>query len=140
VISSFRGTQYQFNQRLQSHIDTPRKIVMTIDTGDRYFAVAGGTSVPLSNSQYSSAVSAFKNNFNNGDYTNATIAAIQSLENSLGSSGNPVSRGVGGIFSGLFGTLCCVGLIILVILGVVFAVGRRMFGFGGRRRGVPYQQ
>src|SRR5205807_6510208 len=127
------------NQRLKSHIDSTRKIVMLIDTGDKYFAVAGGTSVSLSNSQYNSAVSAFRNNFN-GSYTNATIAAIQSLENSLGSSSNALSRGVGGIFSGLLGTLCCVGLIVLVIVGVLFAVRRRMFGFGGRPRGATYQQ
>lgn len=139
VISSFRGTQAQINQSLKSHIDSPRKIVMLIDTGDRYFAVAGGRSVSLSNSQYSSAVSAFRSNFH-GNYTDATIAAIQSLENSLGSSSNALSRGVGGIFSGLLGTLCCVGLIVLVIVGVLFAVGRRMFGFGGRSRGTPYQQ
>jgi len=139
VISSFKGTQAQFNQRLKSHIDSPRKIVMLVDTGDKYFAVAGGSSVSLSNSQYSSAVSAFRNNFN-GNYTNATIAAIQSLETSLGSSSNALSRGVGGIFSGLLGTICCVGLIVLVIVGVLFAVGRRMFGFGGRPRGATYQQ
>src|SRR3989440_8542773 len=139
VISRFSGTQAQFNQRLKSHIDSPRKIVMLVDTGDQYFAVVGGSSVSLSNSQYSSAVSAFKNNFN-GSYTNATIAAIQSLESSLGSSGNTLSRGVGGIFSGLLGTICCVGLIVLVIVGVLFAVGRRMFGFGGRPRGATYQQ
>lgn len=139
VISSFTGTQAQFNQRLKSHIDSTRKIVMVLDTGDKYFAVAGGTSVSLSNSQYNSAVSAFRNNFN-GSYTNATIAAIQSLENSLGSSGNALSKGVGGIFSGLLGTLCCVGLIVLVIVGVLFAVGRRVFGFGGRSRGASYQQ
>jgi hypothetical protein len=139
VISSFRGTQAQFNQRLKSHIDSSRKIVMLVDTGDKYFAVAGGSSVSLSNSQYSSAVSAFRNNFN-GSYTNATIAAIQSLENSLGSSSNTLSRGVGGIFSGLLGTICCVGLIVLVIVGVLFAVGRRMFGFRGRPTGATYQQ
>src|SRR2546421_12260824 len=45
VISSFQGTQAQLNQRVKSHIDSSRKIVMLIDTGDKYSTIAGGTSV-----------------------------------------------------------------------------------------------
>jgi hypothetical protein len=150
VTSGFTGTSAAFDQSAASHIDNPRKIVIAIDTTKHHLAIVGGANVPLSNSQYNEAVLAFKNNYNGGDYTGATIAAINSLRSALNSSssgnnqggGVPTSSGSGGLFSGLLGTLCCVGLIILVIGGILFAVSRRMFGFGRRAPGgaIPYQQ
>src|SRR6266700_4214935 len=135
-----------FDQRTSGHLTSSRLIVIAIDTGHKHLAIVGGSSVPLSSSQYSSARDAFVNSYrSNRDYTASTIAAIDSLKSSLGAGSSPVpGASGGGLFSGLFGTLCCVGLVILVIVGVIFAatrgVFRRMFGFGGRQRGVPYQQ
>jgi len=143
VTSGFTGTSAAFDQRTASHIDNPRKIVIAIDTTKHHLAIVGGTNVPLSNSQYNDAVQAFKNNFNGRDYTGATIAAIHSLRSSLGASGNNTGTSSGGgLFSGLLTTLLCVGLIVLVIVGVLFFLGRRMFGFGRRMSGgaMPYQQ
>src|SRR5712691_8378191 len=137
---TFNGTTSDFDQTTRSKITNANLIVIAIDTTKHHLAIVGGTNVPLSNSQYNDAVQAFKNNFNGGDYTGATIAAIRSLRSSLNSSssgnnqggGVPTSSGSGGLFGGLLGTLCCIGLIILVIGGILFAVSRRMFGFGRR--------
>ncbi len=144
--NTFNGSTSAFDQRTSGHLTSSRLIVIAIDTGHKHLAIVGGSSVPLSSSQYSSARDAFVNSYrSNKDYTAATIAAIDSLKSSLGAGSSPVpGASGGGLFSGLFGTLCCVGLVILVIVGVIFAatrgVFRRMFGFGGRQRGVPYQQ
>ena len=147
---TFTGTSSDFDQRTRSHITSPNMIVITIDTVHHHLAIVGGSSVPLSNSQYNDAVQAFKNayNSNGGDYTAATIAALRSLRGSLGaapvSSGNgnnpvPVPSSGGGFFPG-FGTLCCIGLLVLVIAGVIFGVMRRRARFGQPVMGPPYQQ
>lgn len=154
--NTFSGDSSAFKQRTYSHVTNTNLIVIAIDTVNKHVAIVGGTSVPLSQSQYDNATQAFVTQYKNtnGDYTAATIASIQSLRSSLGAapvtSGNPNSgngttthtSSGGGLFSGLFGTLCCIGLIALVILGLLFTVGRRMFGFGRRQAGgiPPYQQ
>lgn len=151
VTNNFSGTRTQFDQRVKQDINSSNKIVMAIDTGHKYLAIAGGTSVPLSNSQYQNAVNAFSGNFNNGDYTGATIAAMRSLESALPANSNPNSNAsnttpssnnsAGGIAFNVLGTLCCVGLVVLAIIGTLFFVLRRRGGFGGWRRNVPpYQQ
>ncbi len=142
---TFNGSTSAFDQRTSGHLTSSRLIVIAIDTGHKHLAIVGGSSVPLSSSQYSSARDAFVNSYrSNKDYTAATIAAIDSLKSSLGAGSSPIpGASGGGLFSGLFWP-CCIGLVILVIVGVIFAatrgVFRRMFGFGGRQRGVPYQQ
>jgi hypothetical protein len=154
--NTFSGDTSTFKQRTYSHVTNANLIVIAIDTVNKHVAIVGGTSVPLSQTQYDNATQAFVTQYKNtsGDYTAATIAAIQSLRSSLGAapvaSGNPNSgsnnghgtSSGGGLFSGLFGTLCCIGLILLVVLGLLFTVGRRMFGFGRRQAGgiPPYQQ
>ena len=154
--NTFSGNTSTFKQRTYSHVTNPNLIVIAIDTVNKHVAIVGGTSVPLSQTQYDNATQAFVTQYKNtnGDYTAATIASIQSLRSSLGAapvtSGNPNSgngtttptSSGGGLFSGLFGTLCCIGLILLVVLGLLFTVGRRMFGFGRRQAGAipPYQQ
>jgi hypothetical protein len=143
--NTFNGSTSAFDQRTSGHLTSSRLIVIAIDTHHKHLTIVGGKSVPLSSSQYSSAVNAFINNYSsNKDYTAATIAAIDSLKSSLGAGSSPVpGASGGGLFSGLFWP-CCLGLVILVIVGIIIAaargVFRRMFGFGGRPRGVPYQQ
>jgi hypothetical protein len=147
--STFSGTKSEFDQQTKNHITSPNMIVIAIDTKNHHLAIVGGSSITLSNSQYQDAVQSFKNSFGSNDYTGATIAAIQTLHNDLGAapsgnnnSGATVPTSSGGFFSSLLIPLCCAGVFILVIVGVLFAVGRRMFGFGRRQRGggIPYQQ
>jgi hypothetical protein len=143
--NTFTGSTSDFDQRTIGHITGPSLIVIAIDTVHKHLSIDGGKSVPLSTNQYNSARDAFINSFrSNNDYTGATIAAIDSLKGSLSSSttgtGTSSSTSAGGFFSTLFGTVCCVGLILLVIAAIIFAVfRRRRFGFG-RQQGVPYQQ
>ncbi|TMC27712.1 MAG: hypothetical protein E6J11_05010 [Chloroflexi bacterium] len=149
--STFNGTTTQFDQQARSHITNPNTIVIAIDTTHHHLAIVGGSNVPLSSSQYQDAVTAFKNNFKGGDYTAATVATLNTLRQNLGAA--PVAPGNGnnsssnsnnggGFFSSLFLPLCCIGLVILLIVGVLFAVRRRMSGPGRWQRGgaPPYQQ
>ena len=147
---TFTGTSSDFDQRTRTHITSPNLIVIAIDTVHHHLAIVGGSNVSLSNSQYNDAVQAFKNAYssNGGDYTAATIAAIRSLRSSVGAApvapgnGNnpvPVPSSGGGFFSGL-GTLCCIGLLVLVIVGVIFGVMRRRARFGQPVMGPTYQE
>ncbi|HEU5230475.1 MAG TPA: hypothetical protein VFU49_21825 [Ktedonobacteraceae bacterium] len=142
--NNFVGSNQSFNQRTTGHIDNARKIVMAIDTSNRYVAIAGGRSVPLTNSQYNDAVSAFRSSFANSGYTGATVATLRSLQNSLAASGRnnggaPVPSG-GGIFGNfLTSTLCCIGLIVLALIAV-FAFVRRRATRGFFNRGNAYNQ
>ena len=86
TVNTFTGTSTDFDQRARSHITSPSMIVIAIDTLHHHLAIIGGSNVPLSSSQYQDAVQAFKSNFNNGDYSGATIATIRSLRSMLGAA------------------------------------------------------
>src|SRR5205085_7168643 len=80
TINNFTGTKSSFDQDAINTINNahnPRLIVIAIDTKDRYLTIVGGKDVSTSNSVYNDAVNAFRTNFNNGDYTAATVAAIR---------------------------------------------------------------
>ncbi len=134
--NTFTGTKAAFDQRTRNLASAnSRLIVMAIDTVHKHLYIDGGSSVPLTRSQYDAAVNAFISSFNgDSNYTNATIAAIHSLRGSLSSGGGFFS----GLFSNTLGTLCCIGLIILVVGGLIFAVTRRR-RFVGSQAGIPYQ-
>ncbi|HZU70977.1 MAG TPA: hypothetical protein VFA09_27115 [Ktedonobacteraceae bacterium] len=143
TVNNFTGTSSDFDQRTKSHITNSRLIVIAIDTVHHHLTIVGGSSVPLSNSQYNEAVNAFRSNYSSGGYTGATIAALNSLQSALGSS-NASSSGSGFGLSG-FGWVCCIGLLILAALALFGGIiGRRRGFFGGRRFGTPlntpYQQ
>lgn len=149
--NTFNGSKSSFDQETRSHISSSNLLVIAIDTVNHHLAIVGGSNVPLSNSQYNDATQAFVSAYssNNSDYTAATIASIHSLRDALGSSSNGGVTGSsatnGGIFSGLLGTLLCVGLLILVIAGVFFVIRRRRSGFGQRAmpmggNAMPYNQ
>ena len=139
---SFNGTSSAFDQQTRSHITSSNLIVMAIDTTHHHLAIVGGSNVRLTDSQYSDAVNAFKSNYNGGDYTGATIAAIDTLGNALGSSssssGGTVPVSSGGFNFG-FGALCCVGLLIIAAIAL-FGIFRRRRGFAQPQMNMPYQQ
>jgi hypothetical protein len=138
TVNTFSGTKSQFDQATRAKLgNNPDLIVMAVDTVHHHLAIVRGANVPLSSNQITNAVSAFSSNYGNGDYTGATVATIGSLRNSLGASVGPSG---GGVFSGLLGTLCIVGLLILgaiLLFGVFF---RRRLGFRGYGRPPMYQQ
>ena len=120
TMNNFTGSQSAFNQeaaRTLNNANNPRLIVIAIDTRNKFLTIVGGKDVSTSNSVYNDAVNAFKSNYNGGDYTGATIAALHSLQSSLGgSTGSGVSN-TGAGFSLL--PLCLVGLLVLGL--IVFA-------------------
>src|SRR5258706_9223816 len=125
----FNGDQNALNQSTRIQLPNEETIAIGIDTIQRHLSIESGIYVKLSDSQASDAVSAFRNNYNGGDYTSATIAAIDSLQSALtggGSSSNPV--GV------VIGILIAVGAIILVVFAVIRFRSRppQSGGRGGR--------
>jgi len=141
TMNNFTGTETAFNQeavRTLNDAHNPRLIVIAIDTHNKFLAIVGGKDVSTSNSVYNDAVNAFKSNYKGGDYTGATIAALHSLQSSLGAA--PVSGNGSAGFSLL--PLCLVGLLVLgliVIVGVVFLRRARM-RVPPYPMGTPYQQ
>jgi hypothetical protein len=143
TMNNFTGSESAFNQeavRTLNDAHNPRLIIIAIDTRNKFLAIVGGKDVSTSNSVYNDAVNAFKNNYNSGGYTGATIAALQSLQSSLGgSTGSGVSNTAAG-FS--FLPLCLVGLLVLgliVIAGLFFMRSARR-RIPSNPMGNPYQQ
>ena len=130
--NTFGGTASDFVTRtIAVHLTSKRLIVIAIDTIHHYLAIVGGSSVSLSKSDYTNAGTAFKNNFG-GNFTNATIAAIQSLENAL-KSGSP--------FSGFVLVLIIGVIIVLLIISAIVGFVRRLLGIGPRTKpDTGYQQ
>jgi len=88
TINTFAGTSGDFDRSAHSHVAShPDLLVIAIDTVHHHLAIAGGTNVHLASSQYQNALMAFRNNFNNGDYTGATLACLRSLERALERTG-----------------------------------------------------
>ncbi|MBE3568526.1 MAG: hypothetical protein IMW90_22665, partial [Thermogemmatispora sp.] len=133
--NSFTGSQADFEARTQSHVTNSRLIVIAVDTVHHWMYIKSGSQVPLSSSAAEDAYNAFKDNYNNGDYTGATLAAVRSLDDSLaaargGEGSSPANSGTSGLLSSGLGTLCCIGLLVLIIGGILFAVVRRRSGQG----------
>src|SRR6266487_325682 len=147
TMNNFTGTETAFNQeavRTLNDAHNPRLIIIAIDTHNKFLAIVGGKSVSTSKSVYNDAVNAFKSNYNGGDYTGATIAALRSLQSSLGAA--PVSGNGSGQTNNAVGfallPLCLVGLLVLgliVIAGVLFMRRARM-RVPPYPMGTPYQQ
>jgi len=139
TVNTFTGTKAEFDQTTLAKLgNNSNLIVMAVDTVHHHLAIVRGSNVPLSKSQIQAAVNAFSSNFGSANYTGASIATIDSLHNSLGvSSGSPG----GGLFSGLFGTLCIVGLVILGVILLLGVLARRRWGGyrGSAPMGMPYQ-
>lgn len=133
TVSTFTGSKTAFDQTTRDKLgNNPNLIVEAIDTVHHHMAIVRGSNVSLSSSQIQSAISAFAGNYGSGDYTGATIASIDSMRNSLGTSG--AGGGLGFLL-----------VPVLVIVGIFLLFGifmRRRFG-GYRTSapmGVPYQQ
>jgi hypothetical protein len=150
--NTFTGSASVFDQRTAGHIGhNLNLIVIAIDAIHHHLAIVGGKDVPLSNDQYASAISSFKDSFNGGDFTGATIAALQSLEGSLnGSSSNSSSVPPGNQVDtssyndqpaasafpiDLSAIACIIGLIALLVIGGIFFIVVRAIG---RRAGASY--
>ena len=111
---TFGGDQEALNQATREQLTTQNAIAIEIDTVHRHMSVESGTQVKLSDDQASNAVSAFRDSFHGGDYTGATIAAIDAVRDELdGSSITPM------------GTIVAVLLVTGVIALICFMAFRR---------------
>jgi len=86
--NTYTGGDGDFDQQVRAMVTSPRMIVfaMTIDMQHQHVHVAlfGGKAVPLDDHSYHQAMDAFNHDFHtSGDYTEATIAALRSLQNAL---------------------------------------------------------
>lgn len=129
---SFQGTRADFQRTtLQKLNGNPDMIVMAIDTNSRYIYIARGSNVPLSGASINQAVNSFAGRFNNGDYTNASVAALHSMQHSLNTHNN-----AGGTFPINPLIACCLFPALLVLFVGLFVFSRRyrqarpLFGSG----------
>jgi len=112
---TFTGDQDALNQSTIEQLPDQNSIAIGLDTVHANISIEAGTSVHLSNSQSSDALSAAQSNYENGgDYTSATIAAIDSLKGALGGGG-----------------MSPLGVAVLILVGLVI-VG--LFVMASRRR------
>lgn len=112
---TFTGDQDALDLSTRAQLPDQNTIAIGIDTVHRHVSLEAGTNVQLSNSQATDAVSAFRSTYDNGgDYTGATIAALDSLYNALSGSGmTPLGMAVA--------ILLPIGVVVLL----VFAIRRR---------------
>ena len=120
---TFTGDQAALDNDARSHLLSANAVDIAIDTVQRHLSIQSGSQVKLSDEQASNAVDAFKNNFDNGDYTGATIAAIDSIHDALTNE----SSG---------GGMTVVGIVVASVLGVIF-LGIIVGVVRNRRRGGP---
>ena len=131
MVNTFTGTKAEFDRATLTKLgNNSNLIVMAVDTVHHHLAIVRGSNVPLSQSQIQGAVSAFSSDYSNGGYTGATIATIDSLRNSLGSSPWP----------GLLTALIIIGLVVLGVVMLFRFLGRRSGGFGRGMYQQPYNQ
>lgn len=137
--NSFQGTRADFQRVARQKLSgNPNLIVIAIDTAHHYIYIARGSRVPLSSPGVSQAVSAFRANYGNGNYTDASLAALSSLQNSLSASqsvnGNTNTHA--NTWQGATGYsaspiwLCCIIPIALILGGIIFGAIRRGHGRG----------
>lgn len=120
---TFTGSKSAFDQTTISKLNGDSgRIVMAIDTAHRHLYIARGGKVPLSESGITSTVGAFATHFGSGDYTGATLAAIDRMQQSLGTGST------GSSFAGALPALLCVGLLLLLMVGGFGLARRRRFG------------
>jgi hypothetical protein len=130
TVNTFTGSKTDFDRATLAKLgNNPDLIVVAIDTVHHHLAIVRGANVPLSTSQIQGAVNAFASNYGNSDYTGATIAAVGSMRNSMGTQVGPSG---GGAFAGMFGTLCVIGLVILGLILLFGIFARRRLGGGSR--------
>jgi hypothetical protein len=115
---TFNGDQDALNRSTREQLPNQNAIAIGIDTIHRNLSIEAGTNVRLSDSQASDALSAFQNNYHGGDYTGATIAALDSIlgtynsQNTSNLPGDTITVVTLGIFLGIIG-IVVVGLVVV---------------------------
>jgi hypothetical protein len=114
--ATFTGNQDALNTYTREQLPDQNSIAIGIDTVYKHFSIEAGTNVSLSNSQASDALSAFVSNYENGgDYTSATIAGIDSVQNALTSGGGFDPSEL--VFFILFALVMAFSLVVWIVRG-----------------------
>ncbi len=111
---TFGGDQEALNQAAREQLPTQDAIAIEVDVTHRHLSIQSGQKAKLSNEQASDAVSAFRGNFHEGDYTGATIAALDSVQDALNGGGGSSSLSTVGAIVAF--------LLIAGTLGLVFFI------------------
>jgi hypothetical protein len=138
--TNYSGNNSSFDQKAKDTLGG-RANTIVLAFNNHHIAIVAGKNVSLSSSQNQDAVNAFTSTYRNGsNFTDATVAALHSLDNSLQTQSTGTALpGVGaGTRSAWSGTACCIGLVVLALLAMFFVVRRNrnrgMFGGFGNRR------
>jgi hypothetical protein len=142
--STFNGPKSDFSRSTEQALTGQRAIALGISVEQRYLAMVAGKEVGLHADQIEQARQAFaqaygRNAGANGNYTAATVAALQSLQASLGNDGvsNPLQSFHGVLSNPL------IWLLVLGLIGAGFFVVRH---FARQRKmmnppmAMPWQQ
>lgn len=148
TVRTFEGPKSDFIRRTEQALPGQDAIAIGISVEQRYLAIAAGKEVGLNTEQIAQARQAFAQAYGsnagaNGNYTAATVAALQSLQASQGKSSadgilNPLSS-VGSLLSNPLVWL----VLLMALIGIGFFVLRR---FSGQRNtmsppmGTPWQE
>ncbi|WP_286013764.1 MULTISPECIES: hypothetical protein [Nocardia] len=133
-----------FDQEAQSHVHAPNDVVIAINTKSRHLTIRTGANSHIRDA--SPAIAAFKSGFGNGDYTTATVGALESLARAADQAApasrahrpTPAPPAASRQDNGfnLWSVLCPLIVIAMVIAAVV-AFRRRGRGAGFPDRGNP---
>ncbi len=144
TMSTFNGPKSDFSRSTEQALTGQNTIAIGISVEQRYLAIVAGKQAGLNAEQKEQARQAFakaygSNAGTNGNYTAATVAALQSLQASLGNDGipNPL-QSLNGVLSNPLTWLLLLGLI-----GAGFFVFRRSFGQRNTMNlpmGMPWQE
>ena len=144
TMSTFNGPKSDFSRSTEQALTDQNAIAIGISVEQRYLAIVAGKQAGLNAEQIEQARQAFakaygSNTGANGNYTAATVAALQSLQASLGNDviPNPLQSLNGALSNPL------TWLLLLGLIGAGFFVFRRSFGQRNTMNppmGMPWQE
>ena len=147
TLRTFNGPKSDFTKRMEQALSGQDAIAIGISVEQRYLAIVAGKQVGLNTEQIAQARQAFAQAYGsnagaNGDYTAATLAALQSLQASLG---NGTADGIPNPLQSFGGALSnpLTWLLLFALIGVGFFVLRRSFGQRNMMNppmGMPWQE
>src|SRR6266446_8704528 len=144
TMSTFNGPKSDFIRSTEQALTGRDAIALGISVEQRYLAIVAGKQAGLKAEQIEQARQAFAKAYGsnagaNGKYTGATLAALQSLQASLGNDGvlNPLPS-LGRVLGNPL-----TWLLLLALIGGAFFVFRRFSGQRNRMNppmGMPWQE
>jgi hypothetical protein len=133
TVHTFEGPKGDFIRQTERALSGQDAIAIAISVEQRYLAIAAGSQVGLQAEQIAQARQAFAQAYGssagaNGNYTAATLAAIESLQSSLGNGSSDgiahMLRVLGGVMSNPLSWL----LLLLALTAVGLFTFRRLSG------------